>query len=325
MSMTKAMFGTPNRGNQSSNINQLTPDWVNIAYQVNDFLLAGNQSDKFSSGYSVNILAQQSAKILADVLAKIYTNQSPKFTGNQSGEYFLGQSAKHFANLKHGEFTPLAKGDFSHLVIGNASKGDIEFFESIKKGSYLATQSCQFFGSMPNRSNSFRPRVLSQLPKLIPASDAADSNCALSSGVILIWNVGDNPFPFSVLSLFGVDMYVRNLLVCYLLCTYFNMKYVQNKTPSNDITSITQGLTTNDTDSIEVAMQDINTPVIGRTSLTPNQSYRWLFLALNRSDYTAKPCRIAVTAPNENSARLMLVRDYMLIFAGRLPAQEVTA
>lgn len=56
---------------------------------------------------------------------------------------------------------------------------------------------------------------------------------------------------------------------------------------------------------------------------TPNQSYRWLFLALNRSDYTAKPCRIAVTAPNENSARLMLVRDYMLIFAGRLPAQEV--
>ncbi|MEY1361491.1 host cell division inhibitor Icd-like protein [Providencia huaxiensis] len=115
-------------------------------------------------------------------------------------------------------------------------------------------------------------------------------------------------------------MYVRNPLVCYLLCTYSNMKYVQNKTPSNDITSITQGLTTNDTDTIEVAMQDINTPVTGRTSLTPNQSYRWLFLALNRSDYTAKPCRIAVTAPNENSARLMLVRDYILSFAGRLPA-----
>ncbi|HCI97624.1 MAG TPA: host cell division inhibitor Icd-like protein [Providencia sp.] len=66
-------------------------------------------------------------------------------------------------------------------------------------------------------------------------------------------------------------------------------------------------------------MSKFNTPVTGRTSLTPNQSYRWLFLALNRSDYTAKPCRIAVTAPNENSARLMLVRDYMLIFAGRLP------
>lgn len=386
------MVSTPKAVYQSSNINQLSPELGNIAYQVNDSLLAGNnvsstytlnntvalnygitgnQSDKLSSGYSVNILAQQLAKTLADVSAKIYANQSPKFTGNQSGEYFSGQSAKHFANqlilttvggwdnsenLKRGEFTPFAKGDFSHLskeanyphwqgLIGVTTQGRIEFLQSIKKGSQSATLGnvdikyraseninislllwygkYQFLGSTPNRSNSFRPRVLSQLPKLIPASDAADSNCALSSGVILIWNVGDNPFPFSVLSLFGVDMYVRNPLVCYLLCTYSNMKCVQNKTPSNDITSITQGLTTNDTDTIEVAMQDINTPVTGRTSLTPNQSYRWLFLALNRSDYTAKPCRIAVTAPNENSARLMLVRDYMLIFAGRLPAQEV--
>lgn len=385
VNVTKAMFDTPNRGNQSSNINQLSPELGNIAYQVNDSLLAGNnvsstytptntvalnygitgnQSDKISSGYSVNILAQcsaksfaqQLAKTLADVSAKIYANQSPKYTGNQS--------AKHFAKLKRGEFTLFAKGDFSHLskeanyphwqgLIWVTTRGGIEFCESIKgkiieflqsikKGSQSATLGnvdikyraseninislllwygkYQFLGLTPNRSNSFRPRVLSQLPKLIPASDAADSNCALSSGVILIWNVGDNPFPFSVLSLFGVDMYVRNPLVCYLLCTYSNMKYVQNKTPSNDITSITQGLTTNDTDTIEVAMQDINTPVTGRTSLTPNQSYRWLFLALNRSDYTAKPCRIAVTAPNENSARLMLVRDYILSFAGRLPA-----
>lgn len=385
------MFGTPKAVYQSSNINQLTPGWVNIAYQVNDSLLAGkgvsliyslnntvtltygitgNQSDKISSGYLANVsaqhsaksFAQQSAKTLADVSAKIYANQSPKFTGYQSGKYFSGYKSagilrySNLSNSKGGKFTPLAKGDFSHLskeanyphwqgLIWFTTRGRIEFLESIKKGGQSATLGnvdikyraseninislllwygkYQFLGSIPNRSNSFRPRVLSQLPKLIPASDAADSNCALSSGVILIWNVGDNPFPFSVLSLFGVDMYVRNPLVCYLLCTYSNMKYVQNKTPSNDITSITQGLTTNDTDTIEVAMQDINTPVTGRTSLTPNQSYRWLFLALNRSDYTAKPCRIAVTAPNENSARLMLVRDYMLIFAGRLPAQEV--
>lgn len=375
-----------------------------IAYQVNDYLLAGkgvsstytlnntvalnygitgNQSDKISSGYSVNILAQQLAKNLADVSAKIYANQSGEyFSDCNSGEHL---STPKRGSAKGGEFTPFAKGDFSHLskeenyphwqgLFGITTQGEIEFLqsikgkiieflqsikkgnielldttkkerieflESIKKGSQSATLGnvdikyrasenintsllfwygkYQFLGLTPNRSNSFRPRVLSQLPKLIPASDAADSNCALSSGVILIWNVGDNPFPFSVLSLFGVDMYVRNPLVCYLLCTYSNMKYVQNKTPSNDITSITQGLTTNDTDTIEVAMQDINTPVTGRTSLTPNQSYRWLFLALNRSDYTAKPCRIAVTAPNENSARLMLVRDYMLIFAGRLP------
>ncbi|HGN1386309.1 TPA: host cell division inhibitor Icd-like protein [Proteus mirabilis] len=87
--------------------------------------------------------------------------------------------------------------------------------------------------------------------------------------------------------------------------------------------TLTGHLTTNDNTSIEVAMSKHNTPVTGRTSLTPNQSYRWLFLALNRSDYTAKPCRIAVTAPNEHDARLMLVRDYILSFAGRLPVKEV--
>ncbi|MEX9839662.1 host cell division inhibitor Icd-like protein [Providencia rettgeri] len=57
---------------------------------------------------------------------------------------------------------------------------------------------------------------------------------------------------------------------------------------------------------------------------TPTQTqFKFLFLSIKRSDTTAKPCRIAVTAPNEHDARLMLVRDYMLIFAGRLPAQEV--
>nr|ELR5058201.1 host cell division inhibitor Icd-like protein [Providencia rettgeri]ELR5087641.1 host cell division inhibitor Icd-like protein [Providencia rettgeri] len=87
--------------------------------------------------------------------------------------------------------------------------------------------------------------------------------------------------------------------------------------------TLTGHLITNDNHPIEVTMSKHNTPVTGRTSLTPNQSYRWLFLALNRSDYTAKPCRIAVTAPNEHDARLILVRDYILSFAGRLPAQEV--
>ncbi|MEX5867314.1 hypothetical protein CHI95_02995 [Providencia rettgeri] len=96
-----------------------------------------------------------------------------------------------------------------------------------------------------------------------------------------------------------------------------------NKAMPRSASTLTGHLITTDNETIEVTMSKHNTPVTGRTSLTPNQSYRWLFLALNRSDYTAKPCRIAVTAPNENSARLMLVRDYMLIFAGRLPALEV--
>ncbi|CDH06204.1 hypothetical protein XBO1_220001 [Xenorhabdus bovienii str. oregonense] len=112
----------------------------------------------------------------------------------------------------------------------------------------------QPFGSMPRRTNSLRPNVFNQLPKVIPASDAASSNCAFSSGVILIWKVGDKPFPFSVLSLFNIDMYVRNPIAYDLLRTYFIMMHVQKETPPNDIGRIKRGLTTNDNDNIEVAM-----------------------------------------------------------------------
>ncbi len=37
--INSTMFDTPNWGNQSSNINQLSPELGNIAYQVNDSLL----------------------------------------------------------------------------------------------------------------------------------------------------------------------------------------------------------------------------------------------------------------------------------------------
>ncbi|WP_442959548.1 host cell division inhibitor Icd-like protein [Providencia sp. PROV274] len=368
--INSTMFDTPNRGNQSSNINQLTPDWVNIAYQVNDSLLAGNnvcstytnqpitvalnygitgnQSDKLSSGYSVNILAQQSAKTLADVSAKIY------------------------ANLKRGKFTPFAKGDFSHLskeanyphwqgLIGVTTQGRIEFLQSIKgkiieflesikkeriefcqsikKGSQSATLGnvdikyraseninislllwhgkYQFLGSMPNLSSSLRQAVLTH--ELNGSSPITESICLSKSSsnriVLLVLFARSYGF-LSFSSCIGSNHY--DSLYVYGANQYKGKCYIKTMPRSGG--TLTGHLITTDNEAIEVTMSKHNTPVTGRTSLTPNQSYRWLFLALNRSDYTAKPCRIAVTAPNENSARLMLVRDYMLIFAGRLPA-----
>lgn len=397
------MIGTPKAVYQSSNINQLSPELGNIAYQVNAPLLAGNnvsstytnqpitvvlnygitgnQSDKISSGYSVNILAQcsaksfaqQLAKTLADVSAKIYANQPPKFTGNQSGEYFSGYKSAdilRYSNLSHskrGEFTPFAKGDFSHLskvgksrylnsfiskngkiefcesikgkiieFLESIKKERIEFCQSIKKGSQSATLGnvdikyraseninislllwygkYQFLGSMPRDCNSFRITLLIHAARdSSPSCACATSIISRSSGSSLNWNGG-----FPRLSVLCVDTSITP--VVWYLCVITHYTLATQKTMPRSGGTLTGHLTTNDNTSIEVAMPDHNTPVTGRTSLTPNQSYRWLFLALNRSDYTAKPCRIAVTAPNENSARLMLVRDYMLIFAGRLPA-----
>ncbi|WP_421959170.1 host cell division inhibitor Icd-like protein [Providencia huaxiensis] len=408
MAINSQMFGTPKAVYQSSNINQLTPDWVNIAYQVNDSLLAGresvkvdallsilnltssySQSDKISSGYSVNILAQQLAKTLADVSAKIYANQSPKFTGNQSGEYFSGYKSAgilRYSNLSHskrGEFTPFAKGDFSHLskeenyphwqgliwvttrggiefcesikgkvieffesikkgkieLLDTIKKERIEFLQSIKKGSQSATLGnvdieyraseninislllwygkYQLLDLTPNLSSSLRQAVLTHA--LNGSSPITEFICSSksSSKRIIFMVLRDllNAF-FSFLSCTGKYHYDSLLLIG----KYHNTGYPNKKAMPCSASTLTGHLITNDNHTIEVTMSKHNTPVTGRTSLTPNQSYRWLFLALNRSDYTAKPCRIAVTAPNENSARLMLVRDYMLIFAGRLPA-----
>ncbi len=65
--------------------------------------------------------------------------------------------------------------------------------------------SAQPLGLIPNRSSSLRPKVLSQLARLIPDFRAASSNCSFSSGVIRILNCGDCPSPFGLLSRFTVD------------------------------------------------------------------------------------------------------------------------
>ncbi|EMI2315294.1 host cell division inhibitor Icd-like protein [Providencia rettgeri] len=380
--INSTMFDTPNRGNQSSNINQLTPDWVNIAYQENDSLLAGNNVSSTYTNQPITVALNYS--ITGNQSAKIYANQPPKFTGNQSGEYFSGYKSAdilRYSNLSHskrGEFTPFAKGDFSHLskvgksrylnsfiskngeiefcesikgkvieffesikkgkieLLDISKNEEIEFLQSIKKGSQSATLGnvdikyraseninislllwygkYQFLGSMPRDCNSFRITLLIHAARdSSPSCACATSIISRSSGSSLNWNGG-----FPRLSVLCVDTSITP--VVWYLCVITHYTLATQKTMPRSGGTLTGHLTTNDNTSIEVAMPDHNTPVTGRTSLTPNQSYRWLFLALNRSDYTAKPCRIAVTAPNENSARLMLVRDYMLIFAGRLPA-----
>lgn len=338
------MFGTPKAVYQSSNINQLSPELGNIAYQVNNSLLAGNN---VSSTYTTTNTAALNYGITGSQSAKIYANQSGQyFSGCNSGEHL---STPKRGSAKRGEFTPFAKGDFSHLskeanyphwqgLIGVTTQGRIEFFESIKKGGQSATLGnvdikyraseninislllwygkYQLLGSMPRDCNSFRITLLIHAARdSSPSCACATSIISLSSGSSLNWNGG-----FPRLSVLCVDTSITP--VVWYLCVITHYTLATQKTMPRSGGTLTGHLTTNDNTSIEVAMSKHNTPVTGRTSLTPNQSYRWLFLALNRSDYTAKPCRIAVTAPNEHDARLMLVRDYILSFAGRLPAQE---
>ncbi|AEJ58460.1 phage protein [Escherichia coli UMNF18] len=60
------------------------------------------------------------------------------------------------------------------------------------------------------------------------------------------------------------------------------------------------------------------------TTPTPlHPEFTFHFLAVRRSDLNDRPHRESVNAPDETTARRMLARDFVLLFAGRVPAQGV--
>ncbi len=50
--------------------------------------------------------------------------------------------------------------------------------------------------------------------------------------------------------------------------------------------------------------------------------FRFIFLAVDRLNAKAKPQRKVVISTNENEARLTLVREFVLFFAGRVPKNK---
>ncbi|MEY0933971.1 host cell division inhibitor Icd-like protein [Providencia rettgeri] len=260
-----------------------------IAYQESDSLLAGKgvsliYSLNNSVALNYGITGNQSAKTLADVSVKI-----------------------------RGEFTPFAKGDFPHLskeanyphwqdLSEVTTQGRIEFFQSIKKGSFVkcAIHHLRLWGIVGYSKNAL-----------------AKSSARI--GVLnLLTATHDAPSVF-----FCVHAYAHLLNAVLYRAESMVAAAEQPKGWLESVNSSNANSTVVTTPEIGVSSGDSLTKLteIIVMMATPNQTqFKFLFLSIKRSDTTAKPCRIAVTAPNENSARLMLVRDYMLIFAGRLPA-----
>lgn len=324
-----------------------------LTYQEKVSFLAGNQSDKLSSDRSGIIFPQQSAKTLADVSAKIYANQLILTTvgGWDSSENLKRGEFTPFAKDDFSHLSKVEKSRYLNSFISKNGKIEfcesikgkvIEFCQSIKKGSQSATLGnvdikyrvsentnislllwhgkYQFLGLTPNLSSSLRQAVLTHALNEVSAEAVLICSNRSSSKRIcfIVLPERSNAF-FSFFSCIGNYHGYNDYEYGNYRDTITQWLLTKKAMPRSALT-LTGHLITNDSLIIEVTMSKHNTPVTGRTSLTPNQSYRWLFLALNRSDYTAKPCRIAVTASNEHDARLMLVRDYILSFAGRLPA-----
>ena len=62
------------------------------------------------------------------------------------------------------------------------------------------------------------------------------------------------------------------------------------------------------------------------TTLTPSHpQFVFVFAAVRRADRQPRICMLRAVAGDEHAARLSLVRDYVLSFAGRLPVAEVRA
>lgn len=62
------------------------------------------------------------------------------------------------------------------------------------------------------------------------------------------------------------------------------------------------------------------------TTLTPSYpQFVFVFAAVRRADRKPRICMLRTVAGDEHAARLSLVRDYVLSFAGRLPVAEVRA
>lgn len=56
-------------------------------------------------------------------------------------------------------------------------------------------------------------------------------------------------------------------------------------------------------------------------STQTHPKFTFLFFAVRRADLSASPQRIKVIAHSEREARLSLVADFVLSFAGRIPVR----
>ncbi len=167
----------------------------------------------------------------------------------------------------------------------------------------------QPFGTMPRCCNSLRSTRLIQVANEVsPSALAASSSCALNSSGSRIWYGGDR---FSN----GVDMVITHNYYSYTVITI--VLTIAKKTTPRTAGTVPGRLTTNDSESIEVAMINHTTHPQGRDSHNLNK-YIWRFIALS----TAQPRVIHIEATSEQEARQQSPDGCVMVFAARI-RQEV--
>lgn len=203
-----------------------------------------------------------------------------------------------------------------------------EFLETIKKGSHKTTlcnvaEINQALGSIPSFRSLSRHESLTQELKLpCPATALICSSSSSSKRMcFMVLPLRSNAF-FCLSSCIGSYQYYNGNTDGNYQLAVFQHQSVKAAKPEGALTPIGL-LTTTDSNSIEVAMSNRTTHPQGRDSYTLKK-FTWRFLAINRHDKKAKPCRLSVEAGTEREARRILAPHFILSLSARLPVLEVT-
>ncbi|EPJ0728934.1 host cell division inhibitor Icd-like protein [Morganella morganii] len=327
-----------------------------------NFGITGNQSDKRSSGRSALTLTSGYTQKTSGHSANIPAQASAKVSAGQSAKFYAGlkyETPTYPDIPNRGEITPF-KG-----FIGVTTRGGIEFFESIKKDcvefceSIKSDRGVEFSESIKKGSISTtlcvfdikyranQPLQSSQwlkpgkrnisgeaknfddnhlfLSSDVRYSDRAPAKSGARIGTLkLLKATHDAP---SVFFCVRAHAHLKNAVLCrpdsmVALAGQPSGWLVSFSTSSSNPVSVTTPIEigTSGGDSFDKLKE-----IIVMMAIPTQTQFKFLFLAVKRTDSTDIPHRIEATAPNEHSARLLLVRDYILSFAGRLPVREVAA
>lgn len=216
-----------------------------------------------------------------------------------------------------------------------------EYSESIKKGSHKAT--LWDVASLDHSSGvsafdlrrclrfaSLRIDVAMYLPTVSPSSLVASINSMISFGtreatcvdLLLVLPVATTDLLCNRwLAVYRKKQQIKSLkclaLLFKVVSTLIDLRHKETAKPAG-ATNTNGLLTTTDSNSIEVAMSNRTTHPQGRDSYTLKK-FTWRFLAINRHDKKAKPCRLSVEAETEREARSILAPHFILSLAARLP------
>ncbi|PJE85714.1 hypothetical protein CU276_01285 [Yersinia kristensenii] len=170
---------------------------------------------------------------------------------------------------------------------------------------------------------TIKPALLS--PSIFTASIPSITSCGMRMDICFDLSLTVFVAMFSTLNKTCDSVYMKSNHTKHLMCDSFdcNLNHtlstdkaqaVHKITKPSSALTLTGPLTTNDRLSIEVAM-------LNHTQTRPK--FQYLFLAVCRSDLNATPHRESVTAHSEQDARRSLAGQFVLSFAGRIPAQGV--